>query len=301
MRVRPGAGTNGARWGAGISCVAVAVVGILTISGCAHHAPSPCVPRVYPLRADSTIELTIPGPSGDAHTGHFLLDTGANVSALDPDWAQRIAVAAPSGRHPEEAVLPALRIGGITLERARFRVEPLASSYVGTLGTDILRRFILTFDYRTGRVEIAPATRTDDPDDRGGPRCTPDPAEYRPIPFTLLHGVPLVALRIGSLTIAALLDTGAWYDFVGMKPSLIEQLGDRMHFVKNVYVISARGQVLQPSFMGLPVHIGPVQLHTPIVQDGANIVGLYVLRRFGRFTVDFARNALWVERAIESL
>jgi hypothetical protein len=256
---------------------------------------------VYPLRADSTIELTLPGPAGSVHTGHFLLDTGANVSALDPDWAQLIAVSASSGKHPEEAVLPALRLGGLTLERPRFRVEPLASSYVGTLGTDILRRFILTFDYRTGRVEIAPASTADE---RDGARCapdTPDQAVYRPIPFTLLSGVPLIALRIGSLTIAALLDTGAWYDFVGMKPALIEQLGERMHFVKNVYVISARGQVLQPSFMGLSVHIGPVQLHTPIVQDGANIVGLYVLRRFGRFTMDFSRNALWVERAIESL
>lgn len=282
------------------------VLGVL--AGCAHHAPSPCVPRVYPLRADSTIELTLPGPAGSVHTGHFLLDTGANVSALDPDWARLIAVAAPPGKHPEEAILPALPLGGITLERPRFRVEPLASSYVGTLGTDILRRFILTFDYRTGRVEIAPvagaaagASDASDASDRDGPRCAPDQGVYRPIPFTLLHGVPLIALRIGSLTIAALLDTGAWYDFVGMKPSLIAQLGERMHFVKNVYVISARGQVLQPSFMGLPVHIGPVQLHTPIVQDGANIVGLYVLRRFGRFTVDFSRNALWVERAIESL
>lgn len=299
MRVRPGAGANGGGPGAGLCLLlAVALGGIAVLAGCAHHAPSPCVSRTYPLRADSTIELTLPGPAGSVHTGHFLLDTGANVSALDPDWAQLIAVAAPTGKHPEEAVLPALPLGGVTLERLRFRVEPLAASYVGTLGTDILRRFVLTFDYRTGRVEIAPAAKGED---RGGSRCAPDPAVYQPIPFTLLSGVPLIALRIGSLTIAALLDTGAWYDFVGMKPSLIEQLGDRMHFVKNVYVISARGQVLQPSFMGLPVHIGPVQLHTPIVQDGANIVGLYVLRRFGRFTVDFSRNALWIERAIESL
>ena len=83
---------------------------------------------MYPLRADSTIELTLPGPGGSVHTGHFLLDTGANVSALDPDWAQLIAVSASSGKHPEEAVLPALRLGGLTLERPRFRVEPLASS-----------------------------------------------------------------------------------------------------------------------------------------------------------------------------
>jgi hypothetical protein len=263
------------------------------LGGCAHLGGAPCAARSYPLRADSTIELTIRSHLGE-HTGHFLLDTGANVSALDPDWA-RLVAAPGGGADPEEAVLPSLRLGGVAIERPRFRIEPLASSYVGTLGTDILRRFTLTFDYRTGRVEIAPATG------REAQRCTPDPSLYRPIPFSLLHGVPLIALRIGSLTIAALLDTGAWYEFVGMKQPLIEQLGERMHFVKNVYVISARGQVLQPSYMGLPVHIGPVQLHTPIVQDGANIVGLYVLRRFGRFTMDFGRNVLWIERAIESL
>ena len=60
----------------------------------------------------------------------------------------------------------------------------------------------------------------------------------------------------------------------------------------------ARGRRLQPTFMGLPVHIGPIELHAPLVQDETNLVGLYVLRRFGRFTLDFLRGVLWVERTV---
>lgn len=261
------------------------------LSGCAHPPAPRCTPWIYPLAADSTIELPLDqlvgeraGGRDERRTGHFLLDSGANVSALEPEWAQ--AVAQLQG---EAAVLPGLRLGGVDLSGTRFRLETLAASYVGTLGTDVLRRFIVTFDYGAGRVELLPI--------REAPRCAPDRARYEPVPFKLRHGVPLVALRIGSLTLDALLDTGAWYEFVGIQQPLLEQLTDRLRFVKNVYVVGARGRRLQPTFMGLPVHIGPIELHAPIVQDETNLIGLYVLRRFGRFTLDFLRGALWVERA----
>jgi hypothetical protein len=275
----------------------------LWLSGCAHPQAPRCTPWIYPLAADSTIELPIDpgtgqstGPNTGQRTGartdgqaggpsgHFLLDTGANVSALEPEWAQ--AVADVQG---EAAVLPGLQLGGVSLAGARFRLETLAASYVGTLGTDILRRFIVTFDYGAGRVELLPI--------REAPRCAPDRARYEPVPFTLRHGVPLVSLRIGSVALDAPLDTGAWYEFVGIQQPLLEQLTDRLRFVKNVYVVGARGRRLQPTFMGLPVRIGPIELHAPIVQDETNIIGLYVLRRFGRFTIDFLRSTLWVERA----
>lgn len=267
--------------GAVSRCLAALLVFALSsvLLGCAQTQLVPCTPQVYALRADSTIELTVNGQAG-----HFLLDTGANVSALEPDWAR--AVTTLDGA---QAILPALRLGGETIGRAAFKVEPLAASYIGTLGTDILRRFIITFDYRAGHVEISPA--------RQARSCTPDRARHVPVPFALLHAVPYIALRVGDKTIRALIDTGAWYEFVGVKRTLIEQLADRLNFVKNVYIVSTHGRKLQPSFMGLPIHIGPVELHAPIVQDDANIIGLHVLRRFGRFTIDFANNALWVDRA----
>lgn len=251
----------------------------LLASGCAHSLGPACTPRIYPLRADSTIELTI-----GERTGHFLLDTGANVSALDPEWADTLTPTPAA-----EVVLPKLRLADVTIERPRFRVEPLHSSYIGTLGTDVLRRFVVTFDYRSSRVELVPLAEA--------AGCRPDPAGHQPVPFMLRHGVPVVALRVGHVTLAALLDTGAWYGFVGIRQPVIEQLGERLHFEKNVYILSARGRTLQPTFMGLPVRLGPIELHAPIVQDDANIVGLYILRSFGRFTIDFARSTLWVERA----
>lgn len=263
-----------ARYLTGLRCAALA----LLLGGCTHAPQLPCEPRIYALRADSTIELTVNGVSG-----HFLLDTGANVSALEPDWARAVTSVRGS-----EVTLDGLQLGGVPLLRPRFKLEPLAASYVGTLGTDILRRFLITFDYHRGHVELSPVGEH--------ARCTPDAGRYQPIPFSFFNAVPFIALRIGEKTIRALVDTGAWYEYVGIKQSLIEQLGERLHFVKNVYIVSTHGRKLQPSFMGLPVRIGALEVHAPIVQDDANILGLHILRRFGRFTIDFAQNALWVDR-----
>jgi predicted aspartyl protease len=114
------------------------------------------------------VTVLIAGPAGDA-AARLALDTGASVTTLsrallqlagyDPDNAPtKVSIATGSGA----AVVPQLSITRIeALGQARNSLPVLCHTFPptvtvdGLLGLDFLRGFLLTVDFRAGRITLA--------------------------------------------------------------------------------------------------------------------------------------------------
>jgi predicted aspartyl protease len=108
----------------------------------------------------------------EGHTLRFAVDTGASITVISPEVARRCEVAATSmpamtggggAVAASAAVIPSLAIGPVRLSRVRVAVaeflEPLGqtlgTTLDGIIGTNVLRRFRVTFDYPGQTLRLA--------------------------------------------------------------------------------------------------------------------------------------------------
>lgn len=149
---------------------------------------------------------------------HFLIDTGASVTLVSPELAARyVSKNAPPAIQPlvrvksadgETALLAATTLRRIELGGARFEnVQALVydcaslSSHLGVridgiLGFPLFRETILTLDYPQSRVLLQ--SRSAAPLQPG-----------TPIPFNNDRRTPIIQLKLGAQTFAALIDSGS--------------------------------------------------------------------------------------------
>ncbi len=149
---------------------------------------------------------------------HFLIDTGASVTLVTPEFAARYAAKnAPPTDTPlvrvksadgETALLTAVTLRRVELGGARFEnVQALIfdcadiSAHLGVridgiLGFPLFRETLLTLDYPHSRVMLQP---------RSAAPLIPG----TPISFNNERKTPIIPLRLGNQTFAALIDSGS--------------------------------------------------------------------------------------------
>jgi len=141
----------------------------------------------------------------------FILDTGANRSALSAATAEKLGLEADENSRVSvhgitgTAVLPVVdvdtfRAGDLVFERQRLPILPSAvfGGVDGILGIDVLHFARVEVDFERDRVTIRRSS---------GARA---PAGYLVVPARLKHGgLLLVSGKVGKVPVKAILDTGA--------------------------------------------------------------------------------------------
>ena len=149
---------------------------------------------------------------------HFLIDTGASVTLVSPELANRYAARnAPPPTTPlvrvrsadgETALLTATTLRKIELGDALFEnVQALVydctaiSAHLGVridgiLGFPLFRETLLTLDYPNSRVVLQPLSAR-------------PPAAGTSVAFNNERNTPIIPLRLGNQTLVALLDSGS--------------------------------------------------------------------------------------------
>jgi len=258
-----------------------------------------------PTRADrvgrilAAVEINGRGPY------RFIVDTGANSSALAP------GVAAELGLPPIEggvqvhgvtgtAMLPAvhvesLRVGGILLPPGTLPLLPgdIFAGADGILGVAGIQQMRMDVDFVKDRVEITPSN---------GKRA---PSGYLTVRASLWQGgLLLVDGRVGNVPTKVIIDTGAERTIGNMR--LREALASKAERekVSEVKVLGATPSVGEATYFKVPrIRIGPTQLVDLPVTFGelyvfelwgltgepALVVGMDVLGGLERFVVDYKR------------
>jgi hypothetical protein len=266
-----------------------------------------------PTRADragrihAAVEINGQGPF------RFILDTGANRSALSPSVVERLHLP-PAGEISlvvhgvtGSAVLPAvhiesLRAGEIVLPPANLPVLPgdVFGRADGILGISGLQRASITVDFENDRVVIAPST---------GRRPSGD---HMVVPVKLTRGGLLQARgRVGRTRVTVIIDTGAERT-LGNLPLLVE-LQKRSHRAEetatNVIgatttVTSAGISLVAPTIMigeaeltDLPVTFGDLHAFEVwgMTKEPALLIGMDLLGLLQEMVIDYRRGALYLK------
>jgi predicted aspartyl protease len=270
----------------------------------AHPEPGPLY--AAPTRADrsgrihAAVEINGKGPY------RFIVDTGANSSALAPRVVEELALPPVAAGVVEvhgvtgAAMLPAvqvesLRAGGIDLPKSTMPVLAgnIFAGADGILGVAGIQQIRLDVDFVHDRVEIAPSS---------GKRA---PAGYVTVRADLWQGgLLLVNGRVGSVPAKVIIDTGAERTMGNMqlRASILARSRRSREFDTTVF--GATPDVGEGKYFRAPrIWIGPAQLVDLPVTFGdlhvfelwgltaepALVVGMDVLGRLERFIVDYKR------------
>lgn len=220
------------------SSLLLVLAALLLAAGCSTSGTKP--PPARPLRASfAAAKVEIPAQmignylvieaKWDRHGPYrFLIDTGSSVTLMSPALAQRYPgwtvsaasrrVMGPDGRVIElpEAAMRRLELGGVRFDDVPVLLYDCApfSAHLGVridgvLGFPLFRDVLLTLDYPGCRVVLQ------------RPKTAP-PIPGTAVPFDNPRKTPLVPLRIGDRTVAALIDSGSDMTFsvnpVGLNP-----------------------------------------------------------------------------------
>jgi predicted aspartyl protease len=251
-------------------------------------------------RIHAAVEINGKGPY------RFIVDTGANSSALAPQVADELALPPAVGGVVEvhgvtgAAMLPAvhvesLRAGGIVLPPATLPLLPgdIFAGADGILGVAGIQQMRLDVDFARDRVEISPSS---------GRRA---PAGYLTVRASLWQGgLLLVDGRVGNVPTKVVIDTGAERTMGNMQ--LRDALHNRAQRGKeaDATVHGATPGVGEATYFRVPrIRIGPAQLvDLPVTfgelyvfqlwgltEEPALVVGMDVLGRLERFVIDYKR------------
>ena len=311
------------------ACARLLVVGVITLAGAANlpqaYAQAPQVPAAN----EATAEVTeAPGPLYAAPTRldqagrilaaveingqgpfRFIVDTGANRSALAPRTAARLGLPA----QPEtalfvegvtgSAVLPSVEIeslkaGDVVMPRRRLPVltSDIFGGADGILGIEGLDGARLDVDFARDRVTIAPST---------GRRMS---ADALVVPVTLDHGGLLMAKgQMGRIPVQVVIDTGAERTLgnLPLRDALMHRIAADRRYSATVLGatpeiasgVSFRAPALkigQVRLANLPVTFGSLHVFEVwgLAQEPALIIGMDLLGTLRQFAVDYRRKEL---------
>jgi predicted aspartyl protease len=282
-------------------------------------------PQAQPATAPAAEEAAHPEPlyaaptrpdrSGRIHAAvmvngqgpfRFILDTGANRSAVSPRIVEQLALPAAEGGTVEvhgvtgAAMLPAVRIdslraGDIVLPPT---VIPVLAGDVfagadGILGVAGIQQMRIDVDFVHDRVEIGVSS---------GRRA---PADYLAVPATLWQGgLLLVKGRVGSVPARVIIDTGAERTMgnLPLRAAIIERSRPGQEFDATVYGATPevgsgtyfrapRISLGSAQLVDLPVTFGDLHVFQlwGLTTEPALVIGMDLLGRLQRFVVDYRR------------
>jgi predicted aspartyl protease len=251
-------------------------------------------------RIHAAVEIDGRGPY------RFIVDTGANSSALAPRVADELALPPADGGVVQVhgvtgvALLPAvhvdsLRVGGIVLPPSTLPVLPgdIFAGADGILGVAGIQQMRLDVDFANDRVEIALSS---------GRRA---PVGYVTVRASLWQGgLLLVKGRVGGVTTKVIIDTGAERTMGNMQLRAALHRKARRGEEAETTVRGATPDVSEGTYFKVPrISIGPAQLvDLPVAfgelhvfelwglnEEPALVVGMDVLGRLERFVIDYKR------------
>lgn len=237
----------------------------------------------------------------------FILDTGANRSAMSAATAQKLGLEADESSRVSvhgitgSAVLPAVdvarfRAGELLFENQRLPVLPSAvfGGVDGILGIDVLQSARVDVDFDSGTVTIRRST---------GARAR---AGYLVVPAKLKHGgLLLVEGKVGKVPVKAILDTGAERSLgnEALRQALALRSRDPAEGVTTT-VIGATPQLAEgTSFVAPAIAIGAARLTNltvtfsdlhvfriwSLLDEPALLIGMDLLGTMQHFVVDYRR------------
>jgi predicted aspartyl protease len=246
----------------------------------------------------------------------FLVDTGANRSALDTKIAIELGLLKKGSSKVEgsggsidveEGLIPRLEVGGTIIRNLRTTVYDLAGSLAppgknvaGILGLDAFGRSAVLWDRAGKRVKIAPSAAVLAPL-RGATM----------VPFVLDNGVPMVSARIDGTPLKLRIDTGASIGdgpatFVNVTQAFYDKLRVRNPALQPYTYFTATGvggEIRIPVVKAHTMSIGDTTILEPcmIVQppvgyfarsDAVGFLGGYAFNQSRGFIVDYPRKRL---------
>ncbi len=200
----------------------------LLISGCLSRPGRPGETHVepQPVRIQGRILsnfFLVEAPQTDGKTYRFMIDTGSSVTLVSPATAaalkQKESRKAPPRTIPVrgaknlEVELPAVTLKHLQLGEAHFERVPagiydfsdlsahLGVTIDGVVGFPLFRDTLLTLDYPTAMIEIAP-----------NPVIAPPPARQpraSVIPYNRELATPLIPVQMGNESFFVLIDSGS--------------------------------------------------------------------------------------------
>lgn len=236
----------------------------------------------------------------------FLVDTGTSITLVTPALARRYPgrTAPPStaprvpvkGANGEMTELPATSLRRLELGAARFDEVPaliydcaplsahLGIKIDGVLGFPLFRETLLTLDYPGKRVLLQPAS------------------SHALVPGTVIgfddqSKVPLIQVRLGQRTFAALIDSGSDSTFSLNPVGLSPQFAEPPRLGATVGTITAGDRVERLGRLAEPIALGTQIFEQPIVDltDELSAVGGGMLRHFA-VTFDQEHNRVTFHR-----
>jgi hypothetical protein len=241
-----------------------------------------------------------------------LLDTGANVSAVDPGWSHDLPVAGMSrvlgttgSIEVESVMVEGLRLGSLSLPKLRATrrdlgglLAPEGRKVDMILGSDALSGLVVTLDFVARQIEVERQSVAEMPG---------------AVAMVLDDGIPVIRGSIGGLDVWLRIDTGASlfettdvYVNVGMRTwRALQNLHEGITPTTYFKGTGADGQTVD-----LPVApisnatIGPLVLDRVFVivqpeagyfadPEAKGFISNNYLRRLGRVTLDYAKGRMW--------
>jgi predicted aspartyl protease len=236
----------------------------------------------------------------------FVLDTGANSSAVSEATAQALGLVPHDGATVSvhgvtgSATLPVVRVatlqaGELVLENQRLPVLPSAvfAGMDGILGVDALQDARIEVDFGRDRVTIRRST---------GRRA---PKDFLVVHATLRQGgLLLVDGKVGRVPVKAIVDTGAERSLgnEALRAALVER-ARRPHETVTTTVLGATPQVAQGlSFEAPAIDIGGARINNltvtfgdlhvfniwSLLEEPAILIGMDLLGTLEQFVVDYS-------------
>ena len=241
----------------------------------------------------------------------FLIDSGANRSALDDDVAKSLGLLRPGLTRVEgtagvilvnEAAIGQLRSAGLEVRDLKPTVYDLSGSLppegqalAGILGVDALRNSAVLFEMEAGRVRLAPTAEE-----------LASLAGATIVPFRLDNGIPMIEAAIDGIPVRLRIDTGAAIGdgptvFVNVTQSVFDQLRRKdpslvpyTHFTAT----GAGGEIRIPVIKAKRLSLGGTDVDDPHLSvqpptgyfarpDAIGFLGAYAFKHWRGFILDY--------------
>lgn len=263
-----------------------------------------------PTRADRSGRVLAAVQINGRGPYRFILDTGANSSALAPRVVNELALPAADDIQVHgvtgTAVLPAvhvesLRAGDVLLPAAVLPILPgdIFAGADGILGVAGMRDMRIEVDFLRDRVVIARS------------RGRPATSGFRTVKASLWQGgLLLVDGRVGSIPAQVIIDTGAERTIgnVPLREAILARSKPGQEFATTVfgatpdveagiYFRAPRIAIGSTQLVDLPVTFGDLHVFElwGLTGEPALVIGMDVLGRLERFVVDYRRREFQIK------
>ena len=259
-----------------------------------------------PTRADRSGRIHASVMINDAGPYRFILDTGANTSALAPKVADDLALHGVSNTQiivhgvTGSATLPAVRVESMQVGEVRIPATnlpvlpgPVFGGADGILGINALQKTRIDVDFENDRVSITTSS---------GRRALPG---YLVVPATLRKGgLLLVKGKVGKIPVQVIIDTGAERTLgnLALRTALLESaryddeidvsvLGATTDVSEGKYFRAPKIKLGEADLIDLPVTFGNLHVFEVwgLTDTPALVIGMDLLGMLRKFIVDYKR------------